>query len=100
MTEEDGDGKPAAEPGAAPEAIVVAGRGAGKTLREIAIDLFGAEGVDAEWHADGWMRARVQRLRRSGLQARRPPAPAPEPGGQAGGRDGGCAATGDGRRGR
>ena len=100
MTAEDGDGKAAAEPDAAAEAIVAAGGGAGKTLREIAIDLFGAEGVDAEWHADGWMRARVQRLRRPGLPARRPPAPAPEQGGQAGVRDGGCAATGDGRRGR
>ena len=100
MTAEDDDGKPAAEPGTAPEAIVAAGCGAGKTLREIAIDLFGAARVDAEWHADGWMRARVQRLRRSGLPARRPPAPAPDPGGQAGVRDGLCAATGDGRRGR
>ena len=53
MTAEDDDGKPAAEPGTAPEAIVAAGCGAGKTLREIAIDLFGAARVDAEWHADG-----------------------------------------------
>ena len=100
MTAEDGDGKPAAEPDAAAEAIVAAGGGAGKTLQEIAIDLFGAEGVDAEWHADGWMRARVQQLRRPGLPARRPPAPAPEPGGQAGGRARSGAATGDGRCGR
>ena len=100
MTAEYDDGKPAAEPGAAPEAIVAAGWGAGKTLREIAIDLFGAARVDAEWYADGWMRATVQRLRRSGLPARRPPAPSPEPGGQAVVRDGVCAATGHGRRGR
>ena len=64
MTAEDDDGKPAAEPGAAPEAIVAVGCGAGKTLREIAIDLFGAERVEAEWHTEGWMCARVRRLRR------------------------------------
>ena len=48
MTAEDDDGKAAAEPGTAPEAIAAAGWGAGKTLRELAIDLFGAARVDAE----------------------------------------------------
>ena len=35
---------------------------AGRSLREIAIDLFGAERVAAEWHPDGSMRADVRRL--------------------------------------
>ena len=34
---------------------------AGKSWRETAVDLYGADAVAAEWHADGWMRARVRR---------------------------------------
>ena len=41
---------------------VLAGRRAGKSLREIAVDLYGHEQVDAEWHADSRLRARMRRL--------------------------------------
>ena len=40
---------------------VLDGRLAGKSWRETAVDLYGADAVAAEWHADGWMRARVRR---------------------------------------
>ena len=43
-------------------AVAAAGLRDGKPLREIAIDLFGASRVDAEWHADSRMRAQVRRL--------------------------------------
>ena len=33
----------------------------GKSWHETAVDLYGADPVGAEWHADGWMRARVRR---------------------------------------
>ena len=33
-----------------------------KPLREIAVDLYGREPVDADWRAGSWMRARVRRL--------------------------------------
>ena len=36
-------------------------RVAGTSLREIAVDPFGAERMAAEWHPDGWMRAQVRR---------------------------------------
>ena len=44
------------------EAIALAGRRAGKAMREIAIDLYGRERVEADWHADSWMRAKIRRL--------------------------------------
>lgn len=47
---------------AAMRAVALAGLRAGKSLREIAIDLYGADRVAADWHADSWTRARVQRL--------------------------------------
>ena len=47
--------------------IVLDGRLAGKSWRETAVDLYGAESVATEWHADSWMRARV---RRRGVKAR------------------------------
>ena len=45
----------------ASERPVFDGRLAGKSWRETAVDLYGADAVAAEWHADGWMRARVRR---------------------------------------
>lgn len=45
-------------------AAVLAGRRAGKPLREIAVDLYGREQVDAEWHADSLMRSKLRRLLR------------------------------------
>ena len=33
-------------------AVALAGRRAGKSLREIAVDLYGRERVDADWRAD------------------------------------------------
>ncbi|NKB55105.1 MAG: DUF2285 domain-containing protein [Alphaproteobacteria bacterium] len=41
---------------------------AGKSQRQIAIDLFGAEVVEAEWHADSWIRSRVRWNIRKALQ--------------------------------
>ena len=43
-------------------AIILAGRRAGKSLREIAVDLYGREQVNADWHADSWLRSKVRRL--------------------------------------
>ncbi len=44
-----------------PDPVPDTGWREGRTLREIAVELFGAERVDAEWHADSWMRGRVRR---------------------------------------
>ena len=41
----------------AAEAIALAGLRAGKSPREIAVDLYGREQVDADWHADSAMRS-------------------------------------------
>ena len=40
---------------------VLDGQREGKTHRQIAEDIFGAEEVAAEWHPDGWMRSQVRR---------------------------------------
>ena len=61
MTPEDPDGEPPAG-GSSPEAVVAAGRRAGKALRAIAADLYGRERVDADWRADGRTRAKLRRL--------------------------------------
>jgi len=57
MAAEDGAGEPAAL-----LAVVAAGLRAGKPLREIAVDLYGREQVDADWHADSRMRSKLRRL--------------------------------------
>lgn len=59
MKRSTGDGP---EGDRSPEAVVLAGRRAGKTLREIAVDLHGREHVDANWYADGPLRAKMRRL--------------------------------------
>ena len=46
------------------DAAVLAGLRAGKSTREIAVELYGADLVAAEWDYDGWMRARMRRLAR------------------------------------
>ena len=46
------------------EAAVLAGLRAGKPMREIAVELYGADLVAAEWDCDGWMRAKMRRLAR------------------------------------
>ena len=46
---------------------VLDGRLAGTSWREIAVDIYGAKPVAAEWHADSWIRSRV---RRRGKKAR------------------------------
>ena len=43
-------------------AVALSGVRSGKSMREIAVDLYGADRVAACWHGDGWMRARVRRL--------------------------------------
>ena len=48
--------------GAATLAIALAGIRSRKSMREIAVDLYGADRVGAEWSVDSWMRAQVQRL--------------------------------------
>lgn len=40
---------------------------AGKSHRDIAVDLFGTEAVEAEWNAGSWMRSRVRRRIRKAL---------------------------------
>ena len=47
---------------AAVRAIALAGIRSGKSMREIAVDLYGADMVEADWHVDGWMRAEVWRM--------------------------------------
>ena len=47
---------------AAMRAVVLAGIRSGKPMREIAVDLYGAERVAADWHSDSRMRAKVRRL--------------------------------------
>ena len=55
-------------PGADRELLTVLdGRLAGKSWRQTAVDLYGADGVATHWHPDSWMRARV---RRRGKKAR------------------------------
>ena len=47
---------------AAMRAVALAGIRSGKSMREIAVDLYGADPVAAEWHVDSRMRAKVRRL--------------------------------------
>ncbi len=47
---------------AAMRAVALAGLRSGKSMREIAIDLYGADEVAADWHVDSRMRAKVRRL--------------------------------------
>ena len=56
------DGERRAGPDGAPEAVAAAALRAGRSPREVAIDLFGGERVAAEWHPDGSMRAYVRQL--------------------------------------
>ena len=59
---------PGPRPGADRELLTVLdGRLAGKSWRETAVDLYGADGVASNWYPDSWMRARV---RRRGKKAR------------------------------
>ena len=44
--------------------IVLDGYDAGKSMREIAVDLYGAEKVTAEWTSDSVLRTRMRRLLR------------------------------------
>ena len=47
------------------DAAVLAGLRAGKPMRAIAVELYGADLVAAEWpDYNGWMRARMRRLAR------------------------------------
>ena len=71
MAVKDGEGE-----AAAPSAVAAAGLRAGKPLREIAVDLYGREQVDADWHADRAMRSKLRRLVRLVRRARdKVPAP-------------------------
>ena len=47
---------------AAMRAVALAGMRSGKSMREIAVDLYGADRVAAGWHGDSRMRAQVRRL--------------------------------------
>ena len=47
---------------AAMRAVALAGIRSGKSHREIAVDLYGADAVTADWHVDSRMRAKVRRL--------------------------------------
>ena len=48
--------------GTSPEAVALAGRRAGRSLREIAVELYGRGEVEACWHDDSAMRSKVRRL--------------------------------------
>lgn len=61
MAVEDGESDRAAG-ATSEETIAVAGLRADKSHREVAVALYGRERVDACWHADNWMRAKVRRL--------------------------------------
>ena len=43
------------------EVVALAGWRAGKSLREIAVDLYGREQVNADWHAESPLRLRLRR---------------------------------------
>ena len=43
--------------GTPPGAVAAAGR----SLREIAVELYGREQVEACWHSDSWMRSKLRR---------------------------------------
>ena len=45
--------------------IALDGNDAGKSMREIAVDVYGAERVAAEWAPDGVLRAQTRRLLRT-----------------------------------
>ena len=47
---------------AAMRAVALAGIRSGKSMREIAVDLYGADVVAAGWHGDSGLRAKVRRL--------------------------------------
>ena len=47
---------------AAMRVVALAGMRSGKSMREIAVDLYGAEPVAAHWRVDSRMRAKVRRL--------------------------------------
>ena len=47
---------------AAMRAVALAGLRSGKPMREIAVDLYGADRAAAGGHCDGWMRAKVRQL--------------------------------------
>ena len=48
--------------GTAMRAAAMAGLRSGKSMREIAVDLHGADRVTADWHGDSGMRTQVRRL--------------------------------------
>ena len=48
--------------GRSPEAVALTCWRAGKSLREIAAELYGREQVEACWHDDSAMRSRLRRL--------------------------------------
>ena len=54
---------------AAMRTVALAGIRSGKSMREIAVDLYGADRVAAGWHADSRMRAKVRRLVQSARAA-------------------------------
>ena len=47
---------------AAEMSVALAGLRSGKSHREIAVDLYGADEMAADWHVDSRMRAKVRRL--------------------------------------
>ena len=47
---------------AAMRRIALAGIRSGKSMRKIAVDLYGEDQVAADWHSASWMRAKVRRL--------------------------------------
>ena len=58
---------------AAMRAVALAGFRSGKSMRESAVDLYGADWVAAGWHSDSRMRAKARRLvyrARAGLNER------------------------------
>ena len=63
-------GKPGPHPGGGRSGTdrellaVLDGRLAGKSWREVAVELYGVKHVAAEWDPDSWMRSRVRRLGR------------------------------------
>ncbi len=48
--------------GAAVRAVALAGIRSGKSMRGIAVDLYGADRLAADWHGDSKMRVKVWRL--------------------------------------
>ena len=60
------------------ENVALAGKRAGRSLREIAIGLYGREQVAVDWYADSRRRAKLRRMLRRAKARLRPDSAGPD----------------------